>query len=151
MTTVLLIEDDILVSRMYQKVFSFENIEVKAAPDGLTGLQMAQELKPSLIVCDVMMPRMNGLEVLQKLKADPATAGIPVIMLTNLSGTQDAQKALSMGAMAYMVKSEYKPREVVEKVKGVIGGGGQPQPVQPQASEPQTQPQGQPQPVQENQ
>lgn len=121
-TVILLIEDDVLVSRMYQKVFSFENIEVKVAPDGLIGLQMAQELRPALVVCDVMMPKMNGLEVLSKLKADPATANIPVIMLTNLSGTQDAQKALSIGALAYMVKSEYKPREVVSQVKSVLAG-----------------------------
>lgn len=121
MSTILLIEDDILVARMYQKVFNFEKLEVEVANNGLEGLEKAKELKPRLIICDVMMPKLNGLEVLSQLKADPETKDIPVIMLTNLSGTADAQQALARGAIAYMVKSEYKPREVVQEVKKTLG------------------------------
>ena len=117
MANILIIEDDVLVARMYQKVFSFEGMEVEVANDGIEGVEKARTLKPDLIVCDVMMPKMNGLEVLDQLKSDPETKDIPVIMLTNLSGTQDAEKALSRGAISYMVKSKYKPREVAAEVK----------------------------------
>jgi CheY-like chemotaxis protein len=108
------------------------------AADGIEGLQKAKELKPKLILCDVMMPKMNGLEVLEKLKADPELKDIPVIMLTNLSGTHDAETAMKRGAFAYMVKSEYKPREIAMKVKETISGTNQAEPSQPQPSSAQT-------------
>ncbi len=122
MAKILLIEDDPLVVRMYKKVLSFEGFDITDAPNGREGLQKAQEIKPDLIFCDVMMPKMNGIEVLEHLKQDPELADIPVIMLTNLSGTHDAVLALKKGALAYMVKSEYKPKDVAEKAKGFIAG-----------------------------
>jgi len=121
MSKVLIIEDDPLVARMYQKVMGFEKLEVEVASNGQEGVMKAKQMKPSLILCDVMMPKMNGMEVLDALKADPETKSIPVVMLTNLSGTQDAELALKKGAIAYMVKSEYKPKEVAEKAKMYIG------------------------------
>ncbi|OGM12192.1 hypothetical protein A2Z22_05180 [Candidatus Woesebacteria bacterium RBG_16_34_12] len=122
MAKILLIEDDPLVVRMYQKVLAFEGFQIDCAPDGNEGIRKAKEIKPDLIFCDVMMPKMNGIEVLENLKADPETANIPVIMLTNLSGTHDAETALEKGAFAYMVKSEYKPHEVAEKARQFIQG-----------------------------
>ena len=71
---------------------------------------------------DVMMPKMNGLQVLERLKADPATKHIPVIMLTNLAGQQDAETALSKGAVKYIVKSEHEPKEIADMVKEIIAG-----------------------------
>ena len=65
---------------------------------------------------------MNGLEVLQKLKQSPKLRNIPVIVLTNLAGQEDAEKALSLGAVAYLVKSHYEPKEIVLKVKEIIAG-----------------------------
>jgi CheY-like chemotaxis protein len=97
MGKILIIEDDPLVARMYQKVMGFEGMEVEVAENGLDGLKKAKEIKPVLILCDVMMPKLNGIEVLEHLKADKELKDIPVIMLTNLSGTQDAQAALSRG------------------------------------------------------
>ena len=117
MAKVLMIEDDPLVSRMYTKVFRFEGIEVEVAKDGEEGVAMAKSIKPNLIFCDVMMPRMNGIQVLENLKSDVNTKDIPVIMLTNLSGTHDAENAVKKGAAGYMVKSEYKPKEIAEKAK----------------------------------
>jgi len=139
MAKVLLIEDDPLVVRMYQKILTFEGFEIDSAPDGRAGLEKVKTMKPDLIFCDVMMPKVNGIEVLERLKADPATKDIPVIMLTNLSGTHDAEVALEKGAFAYMIKSEYKPKDVAQKAKeffshtagGKQGGAAQqaPQPV----------------------
>ncbi|OGM14309.1 hypothetical protein A3A76_00080 [Candidatus Woesebacteria bacterium RIFCSPLOWO2_01_FULL_39_23] len=120
MAKVLLIEDDPLVVRMYQKVLSFEGFEIEVAADGREGLKKAETLKPDLIFCDIMMPKMNGIEVLDRLKANPDTQAIPVIMLTNLSGTRDAEIAISKGAFAYMVKSEYRPKEVAAYAKEFI-------------------------------
>lgn len=117
MSGILIIEDDPLVARMYAKVLGFEGLAVVLAENGLEGLKKAREMKPQLILCDVMMPKLNGIEVLEHLKADPQLKGVPVIMLTNLSGTHDAQAALSKGALAYLVKSEHKPKEVAEFVK----------------------------------
>lgn len=112
-----MIEDDPLVSRMYTKVFRFEGIEVEVANDGEEGIAKAKEISPDLIFCDVMMPKMNGIQVLEELKGHEETKQIPVIMLTNLSGTHDAETAVQKGAAGYMVKSEYKPKEIAAKAK----------------------------------
>jgi CheY-like chemotaxis protein len=107
---------------MYQKIFTFENYEVEMAGDGQEGLDKARASKPTLILMDIMMPVMNGLEALEKLKADPETKAIPVIMLTNLAGQQDAEAALSKGAIKYIVKSEYEPKDVTNMVKEILAG-----------------------------
>jgi len=122
MAKILIVEDDPLMSRMYQKIFTFENYEVEMAGDGQEGLDKARASKPTLILMDIMMPVMNGLEALEKLKADPETKAIPVIMLTNLAGQQDAEAALSKGAIKYIVKSEYEPKDVTNMVKEILAG-----------------------------
>src|SRR5260221_266197 len=78
--------------------------------------------KPTLVLLDIMMPKMNGLQVLEKVKADPATKSIPIIMLTNLAGQQDAEAALSKGAVKYIIKSEHDPKQVSEMVKDILAG-----------------------------
>lgn len=118
----LIVEDDPLMSRMYQKIFKFEGYNVDTAADGEEGLEKVKTGKPTLILLDVMMPKMNGLEVLEKLKLDPATKSIPVIVLTNLAGQQDAEKALTLGAVKYIIKSEHEPKEVVNMVKEILAG-----------------------------
>jgi len=117
---ILITEDDPLMSRMYQKIFTFEGLEVVMAADGQEGLDKAREIKPTMILLDVMMPKLNGLQVLEKLKADPETKAIPVIMLTNLAGQQDAENALAKGAIKYIVKSEYEPKQVADIVKELL-------------------------------
>ncbi len=122
MAKVLIVEDDPLMSRMYHKIFNFEGYEVEMAGDGEEGLEKAKSVKPTIMLLDVMMPKMNGLQVLEKLKADPDTKTIPVIMLTNLAGQQDAENAMSKGAVKYIVKSEHEPKEVVNMVKEILAG-----------------------------
>ncbi len=122
MAKLLIVEDDPLMSRMYQKIFTFEGYEVTMAGDGQEGLDKAREVNPTLMLLDVMMPKLNGLQVLEKLKADPATKGIPVIMLTNLAGEQDAEAALAKGAIKYIIKSEYEPKQVADMVKEILAG-----------------------------
>lgn len=122
MAKILIIEDDPLMSRMYQKIFTFEGYEVEMARDGEEGIEKVRAGKPTLILLDIMMPKMNGLQVLEKLKADPDTKAIPVVMLTNLAGQQDAETALAKGAVKYIVKSEYEPKQVTNMVKEIIAG-----------------------------
>ncbi len=122
MIKVLIVEDDPLISRMYQKIFTFQKHEVEVANDGEEGLAKAKSTDPTIILLDVMMPKMNGLEVLERLKADDATKKIPVIMLTNLSGQQDAETALITGAVKYIIKSEHTPKEIADLVEEVVAG-----------------------------
>ena len=120
--TILIVEDDPLMSRLYSKVFSIEGYEVITAADGEESLSAVHKNLPTLILLDVMMPKMNGLELLEKLKSDPSTKKIPVIMLTNLAGTADAEKAMTLGAVKYIVKSEYEPKQIVGMVKEILAG-----------------------------
>lgn len=122
MVKILIIEDDPLMSRMYQKIFTFEGYEIEMAADGIEGLEKIRTGKPTLILLDIMMPKMNGLQVLEKLKANPETKAIPVVILTNLAGQQDAEKALTLGAVKYIVKSEYEPKQVADMVKEILAG-----------------------------
>lgn len=122
MAKILIVEDDPLMSRMYQKIFTFEGYEVEVGGNGEEGLEKAKTGKPTLILLDVMMPKMNGLQVLEKLKFDPDTKTIPVVMLTNLAGQQDAETALSKGAIKYIIKSEHEPKDVAAMVKEILAG-----------------------------
>lgn len=116
----LIVEDDPLMSRMYQKIFTFEKYDVEVAHDGEEGLVKAHKKNPTVILLDIMMPKMNGLQVLEKLKSDTETKKIPVVVLTNLAGEKDAEKAMMMGAVKYIVKSEHEPKEVVKMIKEII-------------------------------
>ena len=120
MAKILIIEDDQLVARMYMHAFLSQKFEAVVAENGRVGLEKAKSEKPNIILLDIMMPEMNGLDVLNRLKADPELSKIPVIVLTNLAGTQDSEIALARGAKAYLVKSEYKPKDVVTVVKGFL-------------------------------
>lgn len=121
-TKILIVEDDPLMMKLYSKVFDIEGYEVVGAADGEEGLLQVHKELPTLILLDVMMPKMNGLQLLEKLKADPATKNIPVIMLTNLTGQVDAETVITMGAIKYIVKSEYEPKQVVNMVKEILAG-----------------------------
>lgn len=108
--------------RLYQKAFNFEGYDVDIAGDGAEGLKKARELQPTLILLDIMMPKMNGLEFLDSLKVIPEIKAIPVIVLTNLAGDKDAEMALMKGAVKYIVKSQHDPKEVVAMVKEIMLG-----------------------------
>lgn len=122
MSKILIVEDDPLMSRMYQKIFKFEGYDVDFATDGEEGLDKIRSTKPTLVLLDIMMPKLNGLEVLNKVKLDPELKSIPIVMLTNLAGTQDAEAALSKGAVKYIIKSENEPKQVVNMVKEILAG-----------------------------
>lgn len=120
MPKILIVEDDNLVSRMYQQALEFEKFTVAVAFNGHEGWEKLEKFKPDLILMDVMMPEMNGVDLLRKIKDSDEYKKIPVIMLTNLSGSKDVEVALGLGAVKFIVKSQLKPRQVVAEVKKIL-------------------------------
>lgn len=121
MKKIILVEDDEIMGRMYRRVFSFGGFEITIATDGVDGLKKIKQILPDLVLLDVMMPKMNGLEVLEKLKLGPATKDIPVIMLTNLKIPEEIRLALENGAARYLVKCENEPQKVFEIAQEMLG------------------------------
>lgn len=117
---VLLIEDDPFLQSMYITKFELEGYEAHSANDGEAGLRLAQEILPDVILLDIMMPKMNGFEVLDKLKADKRTSAIPIIMLTNLNQKDEVEKCLVLGANDYLIKAHFMPTEVVARIDKLL-------------------------------
>jgi len=115
---ILLVDDDPLIIRMYQKKLSAEGYKVNTAFNGEEGLTSIKKEKPDLILLDVMMPKVNGVEVLKTLKKDSESAMIPVIILTNLGDDEkEIQAAKDLGALDYLVKSDISLEELSLRVK----------------------------------
>lgn len=120
---ILLVDDDPLIIRMYEAHFKREGFRVLTASNGEEALVQIAKERPDIILLDVMMPKMNGVETLKKLKSDDHTSGIPVIMLTNLGDKEeDVEGAKKLGARDYLVKSEVQLKELSAKVKEILGG-----------------------------
>jgi len=124
MTKILIVEDEPLVARVYEKTLSFDGFDVAIAIGGEEGLEKVKTIKPDAVLLDIMMPEPDGMEVLEKIKADPETSSVPVIMLTNLSGKNDAELALEKGAEAYWVKKDSKPKDLGKMIKEILGING---------------------------
>ena len=125
MSTILfLAEDDPLMSRMYERAFKTNSFDLVIAFDGEEAITKLKSMspKPTVIMLDVMMPKKSGFDVLREIKEDGTLKNIPVILLTNLAGEKDAEKGLELGAVLYLVKSQYSPKETVAKVKEIIAG-----------------------------
>lgn len=121
---ILLVDDDPLIIRMYQNKLSKDGYAVKTATNGEEAIIQVMKEKPDLILLDVMMPKMNGVETLKALKREPKTETIPVIILTNLGDNpEDTKNAKELGALDYLVKSDITLRELSERVKRVIETG----------------------------
>ena len=119
-TTLLLIEDDRTLNKMYQDKFTQAGYEVTPAFSGFRCMELARNLKPSVILLDIVMPGKDGFDILKQLKKRKDTASIPVILLTNLSSDEDRRNGLNLGALDYLVKSSYTPHEVVEKIGALL-------------------------------
>lgn len=118
---ILLIEDDKLIREIYTFTLQKAGYEVFAAADGDEGVQHAKNHPDAkLIFLDVIMPEANGVEVLKKLKADPATAKIPVILLSNLTDEKVVDEAIKLGASEYLVKAEISPTQLVDKAREIL-------------------------------
>ena len=120
MTRVLIVEDEPLVARMYEKALAFDNFEVELAMGGENGVAKTRDWKPDIVLMDIMMPGMNGIEALEKIKTDPEIQNIPIVMLTNLSGENDMDLAKEKGAIDYWVKKDIKPKEMGKQLNKIL-------------------------------
>lgn len=118
--SVLLVEDDINLARMYKIKFSKEGMDIKIAPDGEAALTVATQTPIDLILLDMVLPKMNGNQFLQKLRELPLGKNIPVIVLTNYSKKEDFEIAHSLGVVDYLSKAMTTPEQLVEKVRKYI-------------------------------
>jgi len=116
-TTILLAEDDIILAELYSDRLKQEGFTVVHASNGEDALKFVGEYNPALIILDIMMPKMNGLDVLKNLKENPATKTIPVIIVTALVQEIEKINKMMTQADAYIVKSEVLPAEIIEEVK----------------------------------
>lgn len=127
---VLLIEDEPSLTAMYQAVFRDSPFDLLVTQDAKNGLAIALEQNPSLILLDIIIPKEEGkviefnkrigFNLLARLKKNKETKNIPVVALTNLDSPEDRAKAEKLGAQEYLIKANYLPKEVVEKVKDLV-------------------------------
>ena len=119
--TILVAEDDRFLRKAAETTLARHGYRVIAAVDGDEALALARAEAPDLILLDLVMPKRHGFEVLRGLKADPATAAIPVIVLSNLGQDKDVQRALDEGAEAFCVKANLSLQELVRRVGERLG------------------------------
>jgi CheY-like chemotaxis protein len=106
---------------MYSDRLQQDGYRVVSAADGLEALSILRSDTPDLILLDLVMPKMSGLEILDLIKRDPRLKNIPVMILSNLGQDADIQRGLEMGAFDYMIKNDVRPADVSEKIKSVLG------------------------------
>jgi len=119
---IMIVEDDSFVMDIYQTKLSQEGFDVMGAGNGMEALKMLEsgEAIPDLILLDILMPYVGGIEVLKKIKENEKLKKIPIILLTNLSQKDDIDLGINLGADDYLIKSHFTPSEVLEKVKAQL-------------------------------
>jgi DNA-binding response OmpR family regulator len=122
--SILLVEDDKFLRELLTRRLREEQFTVHPAIDGEEAFKVLDGEKVDLVLLDIILPGMNGFEILKRLKEDPTVAHIPVMMLTNLGQKGDMERGEELGAEAYMVKAQYTPREIVERIKKLFAFSG---------------------------
>jgi DNA-binding response OmpR family regulator len=119
---ILIIEDDRYISKMYQLKLSLDGFDVQVADNGRVGVDKVKEFLPDIVLTDILMPEMDGFEVIKTIKDDPELKTIPILIMSNLGQEDHIQKGLELGALGYIVKSQYTPSRVVDKIKEILAG-----------------------------
>jgi len=117
--TVLVVEDDPVILRLLEVNFELEGFGVVLAHDGEEGIEAARAQRPDIIVSDIMMPKMSGIELVQALKADDATASIPIILLSAKAQTGDLKSGMDSGADDYITKP-FEPLDLIDRVNALL-------------------------------
>jgi two-component system cell cycle response regulator DivK len=117
--TVLYVEDNDFNRKIVRQLLAHTTYRLREAADGESGVKMAQEQPPDLILMDVQLPKMSGLDATRQLRADPRTAAVPIIVITSYALSGDAEKAKDAGATAYLAKP-YSPRDLLAKIREVV-------------------------------
>jgi len=117
---ILFIEDDKIFQRIIKETLTENDFGYVGAYDGDSGLKLAEEESPDLILLDILLPNKNGFEVLYELKASPRLKSTPVIILSNLDGAQNRNKAEDLGVTKFLNKTDYLPDDIIEEIKQVL-------------------------------
>ena len=120
--TVLVIDDDPVIVKLLRVNFELEGFNVISASDGLEGVEKARKERPDVVISDIMMPTMNGLELVSTLKSDPVTADLPVLLLSAKAQMADVQRGFELGADDYVTKP-VDPIELIDKVTALAAAG----------------------------
>jgi CheY-like chemotaxis protein len=120
MQKILVAEDDKLIINTLCEALKTAGYETVTAYDGEEAIAKCKEAKPDLLLLDIMMPKLDGISVLWELKANPETAGLPVVVLTNIGDVDTISKIVEAGAVDYLLKSDQSMDDVVQKVKDVL-------------------------------
>ena len=120
MAKILIIEDEEFLRGMINRKLTAGGFEVIESIDGEDGLEKAKNEKPDLILLDLILPGINGFDVLAKIKEEPLTASIRVIILSNLGQREEIKKGLALGAVDYLVKAYFTPDQIMEKIQKVL-------------------------------
>ena len=118
---ILIVEDEELLSSLLQKKFTGLGFDVFIAEDGEKGIQAIRELRPDLVLLDIIMPKMGGFEVLKIAREDEAISGIKIMVISNSGQPVELERAKELGAQDWLIKTEFDPQEVVEKAIRLIG------------------------------
>ena len=106
---------------LLQRRLTKEGYEISIARDGQEGLRLMREVKPDLVLLDIVMPKMGGFEVMEEMQKDSELKDIPIIVVSNSGQPVELDKAQSLGAKDWLIKTEFDPKEVIEKVVRQIG------------------------------
>jgi DNA-binding response OmpR family regulator len=117
---ILIVEDDKFLRELIAQKILRENYDIIEAVDGESGFKAVKEGKPDLVLLDLILPGIDGFEVLSRIKADPEISQIPVIILSNLGQKEDIDRGLKIGAVDYMIKAHFTPAEIIAKIKSVL-------------------------------
>lgn len=120
-TKVLIVDDDVFLLDMYALKFKESGFEVDIAKNGEEAIAKTKSASPNVILLDIVMPKMDGFDVLRAIKKDNLAPGAAIVILTNLGQKEDVDRGLKLGANDYIVKAHFTPSEVVAKVKGLLG------------------------------
>ena len=118
---ILVVEDDKFLRELLVRKLASEGFDVENAIEAEATFRILGERKPDMILCDLILPGIDGFEILSRIKADPKTADIPVVILSNLGQKEDLDKAMALGAKDFMVKANFTLDEIVTKVHSVVG------------------------------
>ena len=120
MKTILLVEDDPFLIEIYTTKFKETGFSTKVIADGNIALRRIREENPTLVLLDIVLPNVDGWEILRAIKNDDKLKNIIIVILSNLSEKEDVEKGLKLGAAKYLIKSHYTPSEVVEEIKKIL-------------------------------
>jgi len=120
MKKILIIEDDPFLSEMYAAKFIENGFEVEVSSDGKSGLAKIEDFRPDLVLLDIVLPKMDGFEMLKKVKEKEELKEIPIVLLTNLGQKNEVEKGIALGAKEYIIKAHFTPTAVVAKVNEIL-------------------------------